>query len=387
MRRPARSCVGALALALALAVAGCGDGDGDDGPAAVERDPAVRGPWQVGVTTLEVADAAWPARTLTVEVWYPAVHADDAERDSQFGIPLSSVREAAADRRGAPFPLVAFSHGNGGLRFQSVYLTEHLASHGYVVVAPDHPGNNFQDDDARRRVEVLQARPHDVRRAIDAALARAATAGEPLHGMIDGDRIAMAGHSYGAHTTLVLAGARLDPTALRAACAAESGALLCDAVDDTLTEQVVDGFAEPRLTAALALTPAGRVGFGATGLSSVGVPVLVQGGSLDTLATPDGEVTPIFEALPAARGLAMITGAGHFSFTDICALYDLLGGESGPLAYLATEGCGPNTLPVARAQAASRTLATAFLDRELRGLADVHGYLDPARGVPDATLR
>jgi len=83
----------------------------------------------------------------------------------------------------------------------------------------------------------------------------------------------------------------------------------------------------------------------------------------------------------------MITGAGHFSFTDICALYELLGGETGSLGELVTQGCGPNTIPVARAQLASRTLATAFLDRALRAVADDHGYLDPARGTADVTWR
>jgi predicted dienelactone hydrolase len=375
----------ACALAV-VGLAGCGGADAFD-PSAVVRDPAVRGPWQVGVTTIEVADPAWPTRTLTVEIWYPATFADDAPRDVQLGIELSSVRGAVADPRGAPFPLVGFSHGNQGARFQSVYLTEHLASHGYVVVGPDHVGNTFGDQADERAVEVMHARPHDVKRAIDAAVAHAAAAADPLAGMIDPATIAMVGHSYGAYTTLVLAGARLELPALRAACAADPGGLVCDAVDDTLTEAVVDGWAEPRLAAAIALAPAGRVGFGAAGLAAVDVPVHVQGGTLDSIATPDGEVTPIFEALPPARGLGMVTGAGHFSFTDICTLYELLGGPDGSLADLATEGCGPNTIPVARAQAASRTLATAFLDRELRGLADDHGYLDPARGVADATLR
>ncbi len=39
------------------------------------------------------------------------------------------------------FPLVIYSHGNGGLRYVSAFLTEHLASHGFVVMAPDHTGN------------------------------------------------------------------------------------------------------------------------------------------------------------------------------------------------------------------------------------------------------
>ena len=42
-----------------------------------------------------------------------------------------------------PYPLIVFSHGNGGLGVQSFFLTEYLASHGYVVVCPDHTGNSL----------------------------------------------------------------------------------------------------------------------------------------------------------------------------------------------------------------------------------------------------
>ena len=35
-------------------------------------------------------------------------------------------------------PLVLFSHGLGGCAVQSVFITEELARHGYVVAAPDH---------------------------------------------------------------------------------------------------------------------------------------------------------------------------------------------------------------------------------------------------------
>ena len=376
------------ALFASLALAACGGTDDDGGdPSAVVRDPAARGPWQVGVTTIEVSDPAWPTRDLLIELWYPATHAVDAERDQQLGIELSSVRGAAPDHRGGPFPLVGFSHGNQGVRFQSVYLTEHLASHGFVVVAPDHPGNTIGDDDDARRGEVLRGRPYDVQRALDAALARSATDGDLLAGMIDGEHVGMVGHSYGAWTTLALAGAHVDAAAARAACAADPSALVCDGIDEGLTQAIADGFPDARLDAAVAMSPAGGIAFGADGLGRVAAPVQLQSGSLDGLATPDGDVVPIFDGLPAPRALAMVTGAGHFSFTDICALFELTGGLDGPLAFTATEGCGPNTIPVERVHAASRTLATAFLDRELRGLADERGYLDPARGVADTTLR
>jgi len=35
-------------------------------------------------------------------------------------------------------PLVLFSHGLGGCALQTIFFTEELARHGYVVAAPDH---------------------------------------------------------------------------------------------------------------------------------------------------------------------------------------------------------------------------------------------------------
>src|SRR5262245_26256347 len=121
-----------------FALAACGGGgDAAVDPTTVPRDPALDGPWQVGVRTIEADDGL--GNTLTIEVWYPAIPAEGAQPEVTLGIPSAAVRGAPGDARGGPFPLVAFSHGRGGIRVQSVYFTVHLASWGYVVVAPDHP--------------------------------------------------------------------------------------------------------------------------------------------------------------------------------------------------------------------------------------------------------
>jgi dienelactone hydrolase len=62
----------------------------------------------------------------------------------------SAVRDAAI----APgmFGLVVFSHTSLGHRRQSTFMCTHLASHGYVVAAPDHTGNTFADYAARASV-------------------------------------------------------------------------------------------------------------------------------------------------------------------------------------------------------------------------------------------
>jgi len=369
---------------VAWACAACGAGDGPAAPA----DPAARGPFAVGVTTLQVADPEDAGRDFAVEVWYPAAPPDgEPLYERTLGVDTYSLRDAPADRRGAPFPVVGFSHGRSGLRLQSLYLTQHLASHGYVVVAPDHRYDTFLDADDARAAEVLRSRPRTVRLALDALLARSASPDDPLAGLGDPARVGVVGHSFGGFTVLLLGGARMDLPALRAACAAQPDDLACGSLDDTITDAVVAGFADARVRATLALAPGGRTAFGPAGLQALVGPTLVQAGTLDTITPLATETVPIHEGLPAPTLLAELDGAAHFSFTDICALYEQTGGATGPFAFLATEGCGPDTVPIEQAHLASRALATAFLDLHLKGLPDERGILDPARGVPGARLR
>jgi dienelactone hydrolase len=75
--------------------------------------------------------------TITAAVWYPTTSREDVH-------PYTSGFKGAVARSGeplgtcGPFPLVVFSHGLGGCGIQSIFFTETLARHGYVVVAPDH---------------------------------------------------------------------------------------------------------------------------------------------------------------------------------------------------------------------------------------------------------
>src|SRR5690606_13389968 len=95
---------------------------------------------------------------IAVEVWYPAADGatsgrspdvydlrawlDDDARARLAGASTLRYRTAAfrdVEASGdGPFPLVLFSHALGGYRSQSTFLTEHLASWGFVVAAPDH---------------------------------------------------------------------------------------------------------------------------------------------------------------------------------------------------------------------------------------------------------
>ena len=204
---------GVLAAALVQA---CGDASvGSAGPAA---DPALPGPYPVGVTRIELRDESRD-RTLLTEIWYPA---DESARDAAPSPPaeylppelafltdgatleLVAVREAPIAPDG-PFPLIAFSHGSGGIRFQNTFQVEHLASHGYVVIAPDHQGNTFFDSSVSLEQQRIE-RPIDIVYLLNAFSGFTADPASRFSGWVDtGKSFGVTGHSFGAFTSFAVA--------------------------------------------------------------------------------------------------------------------------------------------------------------------------------------
>jgi len=134
----------------------------------------------------------------------------DAKRQRPVPVRLYWPRTAAQ-----PVPLVVFSHGIGGSRRGYRYLGEHWSSHGIASLHLQHVGSDrnlwFGNplgiigrlQDAAQEKEAIE-RPRDVSFALDQLLA------SPFGDRIDAKRIVAAGHSYGANTTLLAAGARVE---------------------------------------------------------------------------------------------------------------------------------------------------------------------------------
>lgn len=120
-----------------------------------------------------------------------------------------------------PKPVVLFSHGLGGSRENNAYLGEHWASAGYVAVFMQHAGSDekvwktarpLQRMAALKSAASLQSsqdRIKDVSFVIDQLTAWNEKASHPLHNRMDLEHIGMSGHSFGAVTTLAVAGQKL----------------------------------------------------------------------------------------------------------------------------------------------------------------------------------
>ncbi len=164
-------------------------------------DFSIAGPYAVGSSELTLVDdtrstdanGIFPGssvRTLDIQVWYPAVK-------SQFGGFL--IDAPVVD---SSFPLIIRAHGFGGTRTDSTKLTEHLASHGYIVVAPNFPLSNLYTPGGAVLSD-LDEQALDVSFLIDTFLAFSADSDSPFYGRIDATRIGTTGHSLGGATVLL----------------------------------------------------------------------------------------------------------------------------------------------------------------------------------------
>ncbi len=251
-------------------------------PDTLSWNPQELGPFNVGytvwdITYTQVTDGE--LRTIPVHLWYPTEDATGlpAVYEGIFTDEASFVdAEPAEPVHAAGYPVLAYSHGNQGWAGNSDYLMRHFASHGWVIVAPDHIGNTLTTHSEPRPMGPWIDRSHDVSAAIDAIEGDLAA----LAGPADTSTIVISGHSFGGHTTWISAGAEFDEAAVEAQC--DSG----DHLEGSCTSQVLDAFADggedPRLVGAIPLAGTPSVGWvGDDGLNAVELPVMQISGSLD----------------------------------------------------------------------------------------------------------
>lgn len=312
---------------------------GDALPDAPEL--AYRGDYQVGVRTFELVNKGQVDilnskegndplydRPLTVEVWYPAATNNEAQTlihyDEVLGmagvpdrplIPFQfhgrATREAKAVREDGAFPLVIVSHGYVGSRYLMTYLTENLASKGYVVVAIDHTESTFRD--AAGFQSTLLNRPKDILFVLD----EVANLGAPdndhfLSGLVDAGHTAVIGYSMGGYGALNAAGAAYSEAAINFFTGMTGGskALASRGSQSEAFKQSYD----PRIKAVVAFAPWGmeRGVWDAETLKGLKVPTFFVAGSQDDISGYEKGIKAIYEgAVNADRYLLTYMNARH----------------------------------------------------------------------------
>lgn len=194
----------------------------------LEYDPFKRGPFPVGVISQDIP-VPKEERIIPTEIWYPATDKymgqdlSEETKDKYVTMdPLPSfwdgpeylIQNAIRDAklREGSFPLIVYSHGNGGHRRLTSHMCTHLASHGYLVISPDHLGNTFMDfmtfgDKTEQELfqilaQVFVNRPKDVVFLIDCMLNNETLIPSDA---VENEKIGITGYSYGGWTILMAA--------------------------------------------------------------------------------------------------------------------------------------------------------------------------------------
>jgi dienelactone hydrolase len=233
---------------------------------------------------------------------------DDTARQRNVSAKLYLPIVASASRP-VPVPLVVFSHGLGGSREGYSYLGKYWASQGYASLHLQHVGSDRslwggnplglpnRLKTAARSEEAI-ARAGDMRFAVDQILA------SDVAPRLDAQRLAAAGHSYGANTTLLVAGAQVQRTV------------------DGQTQ--VLSFRDPRFKAAVVISAPpfyGSTDFGPI-LGPVRIPIVHITSTGDEIQVPGHHSAPsdrikVFDATGSAyKTLAVFKDGSHSMFTD-----------------------------------------------------------------------
>jgi predicted dienelactone hydrolase len=272
------------------------------------------GPYQAG--TAELSFVGQTGVEITVQVWYPTTENttmlhlyDGLYMDTALDTPTPDCSETR--------PVFAFSHGNQGVRWQSTFLTERLATHGFVVIAPGHTGNTTFDYSAERMPEMVFRRPLDIKDSIDWLFDVGGHDAGLTDCLDESQGYAVGGHSLGGYTASAVGGAGFDYEASVAYCE-DTGGWLCDEFQAWIAEHpeaATAQFGDERVWASIPLAPAGFEVLGA-GAASAEIPFMVLGGERDNSTPMATQVRPIYEALGSeVKYLGMLKDAGHMIFS------------------------------------------------------------------------
>ena len=352
------------------------------GAADEAQDPTKLGPYPVGVTTMLLVDhsrtdaSTEGPRSLVTDIWYPAT---DDSRDLPknkfsdfflkgrnpklnamlglaFKIDLKQIDEtfrnlAVRDARvrDGVYPLIVFSHGNGGIRSQNAFWCDHLASHGYIVMSPDHTGNSavtaignevIPYDNEGRSASAVD-RPRDLMFLID-TMTRMNNGGDSRFiGKVDLEHIGASGHSFGGYAAAAVADMdpRIDAIAPMAAVGRERENYTCPAMVLLATEDATIGLAG------------------------------------------NARIRQYYEESKGPRYLVEMVNGGHYSFTEMYQVNPDFGDGVGKGKRI-TNGEEIEYIPMERAFEITNSYTTAFFGKYLKGLTGYDEYL-AANHYPD----
>ncbi|MEM6401553.1 MAG: alpha/beta hydrolase [Cyanobacteria bacterium P01_D01_bin.116] len=223
-----------------------------------------------------------------------------------------------------PSPVIVISHGLGSDRSSFAYLAEYLASQGFAVAVPEHPGSNAQQlqallggiadtvTDPREFVD----RPLDVKYILD-YLEGLSASDSPYKGRLNMKQVGVIGQSFGGYTALALAGAEINFSQLQKNCPVNENTLNVSLLLQCQALRLPEfdyQLSDPRIKAAVAINPVDSSIYGKEGLSKINIPVMIVAGTGDTVAPAYPEqIIPFTWLTSENKYLVLMNGGTHFS--------------------------------------------------------------------------
>ena len=282
-------------------------------------------------------------------------------------------------------PVVVISHGFASNEKTFSYLAEHLASHGYGVVALEHTETSAErvlrffwgQDKAPDPIDLL-LRPQDITAALDTLSAKQGkndrssinTTVSTTVKNLNLDSVGLLGQSLGGYTVLAAGGATIDWSSLSDDCGMISARpslnlsmfVQCSLLN--VPRETSLAVADSRVSAIIALNPLSSAIFGQSGLQNIDAPVMLVAGTDDYIAPALPEQIEPFSWLETEhKTLVVMEGGTHFSF---------LNREEMSAIPFSNSLTGPDP---AQARPQVQALSLAFFNRHLQNQAEAEAFI------------
>ncbi|MCZ4282525.1 dienelactone hydrolase family protein [Kiloniella laminariae] len=250
-----------------------------------------------------------------IGIWYPT----DAEAPAEPNTPFLQALSINSEPAGANLPVVLMSHGYGGWMAGHADTALTLAQSGYVVVAPTHTGNNYEDE-SYPPSRWMQDRPRHIRLALDYILSSWES-----REIIDPGKVGIFGFSAGGYTALVSSGAIPDIKTMLSYCADSPEELACtlglkeDPKIAELAELFVENWGhDSRISAAVVVAPGLGFAFNKQALKQITIPVQLWAAANDKNVPYKSNTAIVRQSLPQEPDYHQVENAGHFAFLPPC---------------------------------------------------------------------
>jgi len=255
---------------------------------------------------------------MNVHIWYPAKSDGEEVRIGKNAVFIGDMVRAGATPKSGKHPVILLSHGSGGNAAGISWIASELATHGIIVVAPNHPGTTSGDSSALNTVKTWE-RPMDLSGLIDEL-------GHYLPANIeyDAEKIGAVGFSLGGYSVLASAGVRANVASYSSYCDRNVGKLDCgwlvrggvdfSKIDKPRFEQ---SHFDKRIKLVSAIDPGLVAAFTQDSMKKINIPIQIvnMGDSADVPEGINGQKTA---SQIIGTDYVQVKQASHFSFLSVC---------------------------------------------------------------------